>query len=577
MKAGLPLLLALACSAIGAGRACATDWGVDGIAGAGPSLLKSAREDLAKILKAPEKDRAALAKDLVDRKGPQLVEFLKRFRNPELRPMVVAMLQSQDWQIAYRGLLAAEAYDDKTLLPEAWKLLGHERARMREKAAIACIKLWDAEVGRKISGGDAELMLGGMIERERNPHALTCLTGLKAAMAGKFGAVWVNPEFAMTLDDELKVAPFVEGFAKIAETAPGWRREREPQRSERGAEMMAAAPKWTSPMLGWEQEEILTTGLIAFSGASRSGGGFHAGVDIGACLDGAGVYAIAEGVVRLIRTGGPEGTAMVVEHPLGRGDVVNAVYLHLGDAVFVAAGDKVACGQLLGTVGMSFSTVNGGVSAHVHFGLYAAPFDETRLNEEVPDLARIDTWLDPKAWLAARVEESKPPVEIPEKLNPAFEGVERLMVKGEYGRAWAEAMKIMGGKGVDEAMKSSAQRVMDAISKGGQEVMTRAQRKRESGYPLEAMEVLKSWVPKFRGCPPGADLENTISVWPKNESYKKEVTAAKEFNAAEMRVKAMEEKGAAREEIRAVWEGLQKKYGETSLKERIQRKIDLLK
>ncbi|MBI2921220.1 MAG: M23 family metallopeptidase [Planctomycetes bacterium] len=574
MNSAIRLLLFLSLAAT---PAAAADWGVDAIPGAGPSLLKNAREDLAKILKAPEKDRGALAKDLVERKGPQLVEVLKRFRNPELRPVVVAMLQSQDWQIAHRGLLMAEAFDDKTLLPDAWKLLGHERARMREKAAIACIKLWDAEVGRKISGGDAALMLGGMIEREKDPHARTCLLGLKAAMAGKLGGVWVNPEFVVTLEDELKVAPVVEGFAKIGETAPGWRREREPQRAERGAESMAAAAKWTSPVLGWTAEEILSTGRLAFSAQARSGSAYHAGVDVAACLDGAGLYAIAEGVVRLIRTGGPEGTAIVVEHSLGRGELVNAVYLHAGDAVFVAAGDKVACGQLLGTVGMSFSTMNGGVTSHLHFALYPGPFDEARLNEEVADLAGIGAWLDPKAWLEARVEESKSPVEIPTQLNPAFEGVERLMEKAEYGRAWGEAMKIVAGKGVDEAMRSSAQRVTEAIRKGAQEVIGRAQRKREAGYPQEAMEILKSWAPEFRGCPPGTDIENTMAVWPRNEAYKKEVTASKEFTAAEMRVKTLQEKGAAKEEIRAVWEGLLKKFGETYVKERIQRKIDLLK
>ena len=54
------------------------------------------------------------------------------------------------------------------------------------------------------------------------------------------------------------------------------------------------------------------------------------------------------------------GTLLVVQHLLEDGRLVNAVYMHGGDTVFVKPGERVACGQLLGTMGLSFSAENGG-------------------------------------------------------------------------------------------------------------------------------------------------------------------------------------------------------------------------
>ncbi len=58
-----------------------------------------------------------------------------------------------------------------------------------------------------------------------------------------------------------------------------------------------------------------------------------------------------DGIVKLIHTGSDMGTLIVLQHHLGGKALVNSVYMHGGDTVFVKAGQRVTCGQLLGTMG----------------------------------------------------------------------------------------------------------------------------------------------------------------------------------------------------------------------------------
>ena len=68
--------------------------------------------------------------------------------------------------------------------------------------------------------------------------------------------------------------------------------------------------------------------------------------DVGASLDGAGYYAPADGVVKLVHSGSDMGTLIVVQHHLGNKATVNGVYMHGGDTVFVKAGERVTCGSV---------------------------------------------------------------------------------------------------------------------------------------------------------------------------------------------------------------------------------------
>jgi len=565
-------LLLATCLLLPALRCPSADWGVDGSPGIGVGLIERARPEMLQILRAAEGDRPALAKTHAAKNGKELTEALKRFRNPEFRGLFAEMTRSGDWMIVHRGLLGLEMLDDPAGLQDAWGQLSHENARVREKAAITCVKLWNAEAGKKIAGGDAALMLTGIVEREKVVQVRRCLAALKARMDGKLAPAWVSPEFVAVSDDGLRMVPFLESFEKAATAVPGWRRPEPEPAGNLSAAGLPAADEWTPPVADWEMEVVLGVGMQAFGSQPKEGSPLHAGTDFGASLDGAGFYAVADGVVRLVRAGGPEGTVIVVEHNLGKGSLACSVYMHGGDAVFVKAEDKVSCGQLLGSMGMGFSTTNGGRLAHLHFGILDGRFDESLLAEDVPDGAGLLGWLDPGMWLRERIDEAKPPVEDPGVLGDAFETARRAFDKGDYGRAYVEGMKAGSRPSATEGDHESARNLKEKLCAGVREIQSRAQRKRDAGYPLEAMELLKKWSPKFRGVPGAADIDGEIVTWPKDPAYVKECSGARDIDGLEGRIAARK---VTAEEAKAQWEGLLKKYGDTKLGPRIRAKSGL--
>jgi murein DD-endopeptidase MepM/ murein hydrolase activator NlpD len=106
------------------------------------------------------------------------------------------------------------------------------------------------------------------------------------------------------------------------------------------------------------------------------------------------VYAIANGVVRI--AAGPSlreeaakkeaakkngkaaagkqppmlswGNLIVIEHKIGDDKYMTSVYGHLAHVKFVAAGDVVQAGQMIGTIGRS-GVENGGYKPHLHFAI----------------------------------------------------------------------------------------------------------------------------------------------------------------------------------------------------------------
>lgn len=121
--------------------------------------------------------------------------------------------------------------------------------------------------------------------------------------------------------------------------------------------------------------------------------GTHCGEDMAWFREGASVYAVADGLVRMIQgQGGDWGFLLCIEHRLPTGTYVMSVYGHLGFDVLVKAGDKVTKGQKVATVGMSCARENGGYGAHLHFGVSKGPFRRPkgarlgmRINLKFPD------------------------------------------------------------------------------------------------------------------------------------------------------------------------------------------------
>ncbi len=107
-----------------------------------------------------------------------------------------------------------------------------------------------------------------------------------------------------------------------------------------------------------------------------SGWGYHSGVDT-ACAAGAAVYSVAEGtVVYSART--PDsyrwGNLILIEHTNPDGSKAVSLYGHLGDNRQVSAGQNVAKGQQIGSIGAAWSAANGNWGDHLHFGIHLGAY-----------------------------------------------------------------------------------------------------------------------------------------------------------------------------------------------------------
>lgn len=393
------LAVAAVCAVSGEG------WGSDINPGDGTKLAAAVHEELLALIAAPAAEREALAVELAKRRGNAAIEAWKRFRNHELVALARACVVSDDWKLAHRGLVWCRKLGDAECVPLAWPLLSSSVARLREAAALACLELWNPKVAKGVAGGKAKEGLAALRAKEDDGAVAAALTALEQRLAGKLKPRELASEITVECDDGLVWTPFLEGMDKLAAVAPGAKLVQNNAPGGGSALKLPVASRFTGPMCGWPREEVAGVGLQPFANPRQDGTVFHTGQDLGACLDGAGYYAIASGIVRFVHWGSDMGTLLVVEHHRAAKELVNAVYMHGGSKVFVEAGDKVAAGQLLGTQGLSFSIENGGHFAHLHFGLYPGPFSLTHNYGYKPASAGLNDWFDPAKvlpeWIAA--------------------------------------------------------------------------------------------------------------------------------------------------------------------------------
>jgi murein DD-endopeptidase MepM/ murein hydrolase activator NlpD len=517
-----------------------TGWGADVNTGDGGPLVESVRGDLAAIVKASEADRPGLIKAYAEKKAPAAIEAVKRFRNPELKALFRELLKNPDWKIRHRALHALEYYGDVTAIPEAWALLEDKEARLREKAAIFLIKTWDAGAAKGVGGGKPADALKVLQDKEEDEEVRACFAALQLRISGKLAPDKVSTEYVRKLDDGLMLTPFLDGMDKVKSAAPDYAAKPNARQGGASASTLPAAARWVWPLLNWGKEEV-NGSLQPFANLRQNGTVYHTGQDVGCCFDGAGYYAVADGIVKLVHTGSDMGTLIVVEH--NAGDAVEcALYMHGGDTVFVKTGDKVTCGQLIGTMGLSYSIENGGHFAHLHFGLYPGAFSLTHNYGYKQVSAGLADWHDPAKWLAERIAATKPLVD---------------GVAGEdYGKAYA---------GAKDRNAELAKRIEDAVP----EALKRCEARRDAGYPADALAKLKKWAAAFKSVPGQDKLDAAAKDWEKDASFKKALAGEKDIAALEAQLAA---KKATAEEAATAWAALQKKYEGTCLDGRLKEK-----
>lgn len=387
----------------------AAPWGGDVNPGTGEKLVAAVHADLLAIVRAPPKARAAKAAELAQKRALDSIEGWKRFRNPELVELARACLVHSDWHVVHRALHWARCLDDPRLLAEAWPLLERPEVRLREKAALCCLEAWDEAAAATLGLGSAAEVKQALAKRgaaESDPHVRQALLALLRRVDGHLQPRRLADEVTVKTSDGLVWTPFLRGFTHLKEVAPGVHPRATAEPTGASAGEPALAKEWTTPLVEFGKEEVAGIRLQPFGNPRQALELVHTGQDVGGCMDGAGLYALADGVVRAVECGNDMGTLIVVGHHVEPGATLkdprlNVVYMHAGSIVFVSAGDAVTKGQLLGTMGLSFSIENGGHFSHLHLGLYPGPFNDEHNYGYKRAGESLDDWLDPAVVLPA--------------------------------------------------------------------------------------------------------------------------------------------------------------------------------
>lgn len=295
------------------------------------------------------------------------IECLIRYREPSLAPVFAEVAKtSTKWFTRSRALYGIKMLGVASTAPVAIAALDDQDGMVREAAANALGQL----------GGDAAraaLQRRLAIERDAYVHAT-----IQSALGQLDGTV--KPLRPDAWKETLTGPPGVQRVAYV--------------RNQRGAPSYNVADP---AKLNYPEAKQFSYPIQRYKAAlfgvyprnSFGGKSGHAGEDCGWFREGCSVYAIADGVVRMVQgAGGDFGFLIVIEHRLPDGQYLTSVYGHCAKDVFVHESQVVKAGQRIATQGLSCGIENGGYGSHLHFGLGNGPF------RRPPGMELGDTVLD---------------------------------------------------------------------------------------------------------------------------------------------------------------------------------------
>jgi hypothetical protein len=502
-------------------------WGDDEQTEGRAGLFARVRAPLAAIVRATPAERPRMTEAFLD-SAAEDIEAVKRFRNPELAPLFRRLLSHADWRVAHRALSALERFPDPETAPEAWRLLGHPTARLREKAAIACVVLWDPERPPPVAN-PAEVAARTAAE-EGDPHVRACLRALEDRIAGRLTVDRLADEVRVRTADGLLWTPFLDGMASASDIAPG-RVPIPAARLETGAPVdPPIAERWTPPLLRFGEGD--PPGMQPYGNLRNDGRTVHTGLDVGGFLDGAGLYACADGVVRMVNSGTDTGTLVVVEHRPSEHERATVLFMHAAQVVFVRVGDTVRSGRLLASLGLGYSFENGGHFTHLHLGIYPGAFRPGHNYGYRPAVDGLADWHDPRGFLDGWIDRTRPPVEDFGPVGAVLRPAVALVRDGRYAAALAEVDALLGRDGLDAQDQDDAESLRERLRAAGSSLVARAQAQRARGYPKEARAMLGRRPALLLGLP-GSDLPSrAAAAWDADPQFARESSAQGRFERA---------------------------------------------
>jgi murein DD-endopeptidase MepM/ murein hydrolase activator NlpD len=324
----------------------------------------------------------------------------------------IRLVDHEDWYVRRLAILGLQRLAGVSGLDVIVKRLGDENPLVREIAAttIAILHEIGAKhrkmiprvksesvaakgLGKREKADVAALKVA--LEAEENRYVSACLT-LALEVLGKRRLLRIHEE--QTIGEKgVRHVPRVVG-AQVNEYQDG------SGYSGGGSGRLKPTKSWAYPVLLYPKE-ILNIGsdrpLVPLEAKANS---LHFGHDCGWFLEGSTIYAVADGVVRMIRSGGDWGGLIVVEHMDEKGEKLNGLNGHCGMWVFVKPGEAVKAGQPIGQMALSFSPENGGHGAHDHFGMFTGPFQEGKCYGRSGAGKSVEGWLMPPEFLTPKVE-----------------------------------------------------------------------------------------------------------------------------------------------------------------------------
>ncbi len=302
------------------------------------------------LVQANEKKRPSLGVKIARKYGRgQRIENLIRYRVPAMKHVFLPLLTARHWPIRARALYALKMIGDASVVPAVSKCLKDKNLHVREMAANC--------LGR-IGSGEVEAL--------REAHAGETDRYVRASLEASIALINSNSKPYEPWEEKL-VGPKDARRVEWAWTVKGRRKF---NRYDAKTLDYPEAKSFDWP-ISWYHGSL----FMAFPRRSFGGKSGHAGEDMAWFREGASVFAVADGLVRMVQgAGGNWGFLVLIEHRLPVGDHVCSVYGHISWDILVKPGDVVKKGQKIGTVGLSCSVENGGYGAHLHFGIADGPF-----------------------------------------------------------------------------------------------------------------------------------------------------------------------------------------------------------
>jgi len=363
---------------------------------------------------ADAKDPAARRKledRLVAEFGEKAIEVLVRYREPHLIPVFARLTEAKKWYVRRLAVFGLQRNLAASSLDRITARLADENPLVREIAATTLgILHAAAKKHRKLfpptrEEAAARRRLGKRKKADR--QALEDALGketdtyVKASMAGALGLLGRGSPLLIHTEP-IEGEPGVRFVPRLVGGEVN-AYSKYSNYSGSGGGRLKLTRGWAYPTLLYPRE-IMTIGsdrpLVPLP---RKANSLHFGHDCSWFLEGSSIYAIADGVVRLVRSGGDWGGLIVVEYR-GKSGKVNGLNGHCGMWVFVKPGQAVTRGQLIGQMGLSFSAENGGHGAHDHFGMFEGAFATGKCYGRSAAGRSTEGWLIPPDFLTPKVE-----------------------------------------------------------------------------------------------------------------------------------------------------------------------------